>query len=73
MAVDLALYPLDTIKTRLQASTTSLLDVSRRRALYSGVNTMLIGSAPSCTASVFLIRCFIHGSGCLLVRLFVLS
>jgi len=47
-AVDLTLYPLDTIKTRLQSSSlTRLGQKSIFSSLYSGVGSVLIGSAPS--------------------------
>jgi hypothetical protein len=47
MAVDTILFPLDTIKTRLQSA------VGFRRAgglsgIYAGLTSTLIGSAPSC-------------------------
>ena len=56
--VDLSLYPIDTIKTRLQSgsfpspsststSTTKLLSPHLFRSIYAGVGSAFIGSAPS--------------------------
>ncbi|CAG8569729.1 4086_t:CDS:2 [Paraglomus brasilianum] len=49
-AVDTALYPLDTIKTRLQ-SRTGFYAAGGFRGIYSGLTAVIIGSAPS--AAVF--------------------
>ncbi|CAG8547812.1 5290_t:CDS:2, partial [Paraglomus occultum] len=49
-AVDTALYPLDTIKTRLQ-SRTGFYAAGGFRGIYSGLGAVIIGSAPS--AAVF--------------------
>jgi len=45
-AVDTALYPLDTIKTRLQ-SRTGFYAAGGFRGIYSGLTAVIIGSAPS--------------------------
>jgi len=45
-AVDLSLYPIDTIKTRLQEKK-SLRKGNIFSSLYSGVGSVLIGSGPS--------------------------
>ncbi|XP_033110114.1 S-adenosylmethionine mitochondrial carrier protein-like isoform X1 [Anneissia japonica] len=50
MSVDLALFPLDTVKTRLQ-STDGFLRSGGFRGIYSGLLPVLLGSAP--TAGVF--------------------
>ncbi|KAJ2632320.1 S-adenosylmethionine transporter, partial [Coemansia sp. RSA 1287] len=50
MAVDTALYPLDTIKTRLQARN-GFIASGGFRGIYSGLSSAIIGSAPG--ASMF--------------------
>ncbi|KAJ1835325.1 S-adenosylmethionine transporter [Coemansia sp. RSA 2706] len=50
MAVDTALYPLDTIKTRLQARA-GFIASGGFRGIYSGLSSAIIGSAPG--ASMF--------------------
>ncbi|EYC15357.1 hypothetical protein Y032_0037g3475 [Ancylostoma ceylanicum] len=45
LAVDLGLYPLDTIKTRLQ-SKQGFLAAGGFRNIYSGMGSVAIGSAP---------------------------
>lgn len=44
--MDLSLYPLDTLKTRLQSSS-GFLSCGGFRGIYSGVGSALLGSAPS--------------------------
>ncbi|KAJ2455702.1 S-adenosylmethionine transporter [Coemansia sp. RSA 2336] len=50
MAVDTALYPLDTIKTRLQAKA-GFIASGGFRGIYSGLSSAILGSAPG--ASLF--------------------
>jgi solute carrier family 25 S-adenosylmethionine transporter 26 len=45
MAVDISLYPLDTIKTRLQAPN-GFLKSGGFKGLYKGLNVTALGSAP---------------------------
>ena len=47
MAVDLSLYPLDTIKTRLQSSQ-GFWKAGGFRSIYSGIGSVVIGSSPGC-------------------------
>ncbi|KAJ2156410.1 S-adenosylmethionine transporter [Coemansia sp. RSA 552] len=49
MAVDVALFPLDTIKTRLQARQ-GFLASGGFRGIYSGLSSAIIGSAPGAAA-----------------------
>ncbi|CAM9478442.1 unnamed protein product, partial [Hapterophycus canaliculatus] len=44
-AVDVALYPLDTIKTRLQ-SPKGFLKAGGLRGVYNGLSAAAVGSAP---------------------------
>ena len=53
LAVDTLLFPLDTIKTRLQAGSSGLQGWVRVRQLYSGLGPVLLGSVP-CAALFFL-------------------
>ena len=46
LAVDLALFPLDTLKVRLQASNT--LQITKN-SLFRGVSSVMLGSAPGGT------------------------
>ena len=46
-AVDLVLYPIDTIKTRLQTDTMTELNIEALPALYSGLIGSLAGHVPS--------------------------
>ena len=46
-AVDLVLYPIDTIKTRLQTDTMKELNLEALPALYSGLIGSLLGHVPS--------------------------
>jgi hypothetical protein len=46
-AVDLSLYPIDTIKTRLQEKNSLRSKGNIFSSLYSGVGSVLIGSGPS--------------------------
>jgi solute carrier family 25 S-adenosylmethionine transporter 26 len=46
MTVDVALYPLDTIKTRLQAQQ-GFRQAGGFRGMYRGILPVLIGSAPN--------------------------
>lgn len=57
LAVDLSLYPIDTIKTRLQGKQV-LKSASLFSSLYSGVSSVLIGSGPS-SALFFTTYCLI--------------
>lgn len=52
MSVDLTLFPLDTIKTRLQASNSKQLLASGKlfQGVYDGVGPALVASAPACAA-----------------------
>lgn len=50
MGVDLILFPLDTVKTRLQ-SKNGFLKSGGFRGIYSGLGSTMIGSAP--TAALF--------------------
>lgn len=45
IAVDLSLFPLDTLKTRLQ-SRVGLAASGGSRSLYAGLSSVLLGSAP---------------------------
>lgn len=47
MAVDLSLFPLDTIKTRLQSSQ-GFWKAGGFRNIYSGIGSVFIGSSPGC-------------------------
>lgn len=49
-AVDIILFPLDTLKTRLQ-SPAGLRQSGGLKSLYSGIGTTLLGSAPGGNAS----------------------
>ena len=53
LAVDTLLFPLDTLKTRLQARSSRLEGRLRVRHLYSGLAPVLLGSVP-CAALFFL-------------------
>jgi len=46
-AVDLVLYPIDTVKTRLQTDSMKVVDMEALPALYSGVVGSLAGHVPS--------------------------
>lgn len=50
MAVDLTLYPLDTIKTRLQASSNARFSLKTLQGIYDGVGPAIAASAPACAA-----------------------
>ncbi|CAN0520801.1 unnamed protein product, partial [Ectocarpus sp. 8 AP-2014] len=50
--VDLVLYPLDTVKTRLQATAGAKLSVNTFRGLFNGVAPAIAASAP-CAAAFF--------------------
>lgn len=64
-SVDLLVYPLDTIKTRLQSSdfksrytnvATGTVNRSLFRGLYQGIGSVVIATVPSCMAlSIFAI------------------
>ena len=46
MVVDIALFPLDTVKTRIQ-SPQGFLKAGGFRGVYSGIGSAAIGSAPA--------------------------
>lgn len=48
--MDLTLFPLDTIKTRLQASANTKFSLDLLRGVYDGVGPGLVASAPACAA-----------------------
>ncbi len=50
--VDTVLFPLDTLKTRLQ-SAGGLAASGGTRSLYAGISSILIGSAPGGTKPLF--------------------
>ncbi|VDM30266.1 unnamed protein product [Hydatigera taeniaeformis] len=47
LLVDVALYPIDTLKTRLQSSSGSIFTSCGRLRLFAGLPTVLLGSGPS--------------------------
>ncbi|CDW57758.1 S adenosylmethionine mitochondrial carrier [Trichuris trichiura] len=60
LTVDLALYPLDTLKTRLQSSA-GLMSSGGFKSLYAGLPSIAIGSAPG-SALFFLTYEFVKGA-----------
>lgn len=50
MSVDLTLFPLDTVKTRLQAASKPPLGAKLFEGMYDGVGPALVASAPACAA-----------------------
>lgn len=50
ITVDLTLFPLDTIKTRLQASANTKFSLDLLKGVYDGVGPGLLASAPACAA-----------------------
>lgn len=46
--VDVIVYPVDTLKTRLQSSSGSIFTPCGRLRLFAGLPTVLLGSGPSC-------------------------
>lgn len=48
LSVDLVMYPLDTVKTRIQ-SQLGFVAAGGFRRIYAGISTVLIGSVPSGT------------------------
>lgn len=48
ITVDLTLFPLDTIKTRLQASSDTKFSLKLLQGVYDGVGPGLVASAPAC-------------------------
>ena len=64
--VDLLVYPLDTIKTRLQSpdykrfyknASTNSVNRSLFRGLYQGIGSVIIATVPSCKAYSNLVEC----------------
>lgn len=47
LSVDLSLFPLDTIKTRLQSSQ-GFWKAGGLRNIYSGIGSVAVGSSPGC-------------------------
>ena len=61
-SVDLLVYPLDTVKTRLQSPdykkiytnvNTGAVNRSLFRGLYQGIGSVILATVPSCTTTVF--------------------
>ena len=48
LSVDMALFPIDTVKTRLQ-SAKGFMNAGGFRGIYSGVGSAAVGSMPSGT------------------------
>ncbi|GFT01825.1 s-adenosylmethionine mitochondrial carrier protein [Nephila pilipes] len=55
LSVDLSLFPLDTIKTRLQSSQ-GFWKAGGLRNIYAGIGSVAVGSSPGCT----LLSSFVH-------------
>ncbi|KFD66541.1 hypothetical protein M514_01538 [Trichuris suis] len=60
LAVDLALYPLDTLKTRLQSSA-GLMSTGGFKSMYAGLPSIAVGSAPG-SALFFLTYEYVKGA-----------
>jgi solute carrier family 25 (mitochondrial S-adenosylmethionine transporter), member 26 len=54
VAVDVSLFPIDTIKTRLQAPGGFLAN-GGWRGIYKGIGSVLMGSAPSGIRNLFIL------------------